>query len=89
MIAGVATATIVESTRIMKKPSTMAQSAGHGFWAGPSDVVGPAGCTAVCGLALVGSSAVGRSMAMDTPLDPGLAAWSQVAHATAQPTRAY
>jgi hypothetical protein len=31
VIAGVATATIVWSTRIMKKPSTSAQSAGHGF----------------------------------------------------------
>ncbi len=31
MIAGVATDTIVVSTRIMKKPSTIAHSAGHGL----------------------------------------------------------
>ena len=30
MIAGVATETIVESTRIMKKPRQSANSAGHG-----------------------------------------------------------
>ena len=30
-IAGVATDTIVESTRIMKKPMTIAQRAGHGL----------------------------------------------------------
>ncbi len=30
MIAGVATETIVESTRIMKKPRQRANSAGHG-----------------------------------------------------------
>ena len=32
--AGVATATIVESSRIMKKPMTSAHSAGHGVSAG-------------------------------------------------------
>jgi hypothetical protein len=31
MIVGVATVTMVRSTRIMKKPSTSAKSAGHGL----------------------------------------------------------
>ena len=34
MIAGVATETIVVSTRIMKKPMHSAHSAGHGFASG-------------------------------------------------------
>ena len=32
MIAGFATETMVVSTRIMKKPMTRAQRAGHGLW---------------------------------------------------------
>jgi len=52
MIAGIATETIVESTRIMKNPSTSAHSAGHGLtgpsrslrfgWAGAGGEVEPA-----------------------------------------------
>ena len=44
-IAGVATDTIVESTRIMKKPMTIAQRAGHGLCPSgtpPSGVTGAA-----------------------------------------------
>jgi hypothetical protein len=38
MIAGVATETIVESTRIMKNPRQSANSAGHGSDSGAAEV---------------------------------------------------
>src|SRR6476659_9028722 len=58
-IAGVATDTIVESTRIMKKPMTIAQRAGHGSW--------PAG-TPPRGGADVGRAALPRPACSVTPV---------------------
>ena len=40
MIAGVATETIVESTRIMKKPRQSANSAGHGSFSSTAGAAG-------------------------------------------------
>ncbi len=42
MIAGVATETIVESTRIMKKPRQSANSAGQGSFSSASGAAGAA-----------------------------------------------
>ena len=39
MMLGLATATMVESTRIMKKPTSMAHSAGHGLTGCPDAAV--------------------------------------------------
>jgi hypothetical protein len=66
MIAGVATDTMVESTRIMKNPTTRAHRAGHG----------PRSWTSSCRPARIGSEApavCGSSMAMrEEPLGDGV-----------------
>lgn len=73
MIAGVATETIVESTRIMKKPRHRANSAGHGCTSGSADGGGGAAAVAAPDGAVWVTDALNTRAVTISPMDDSIA----------------